>query len=504
MFKPVQNVQSASLRGVSCSESVAVSNARRSVDLMGLMKSQNIALECSEVLDGGLMIVDATKNPTNAYKVRGALASVYEAVSQNYSSVVAASAGNHGAGVAYAAKCMAVEAVIYVPENAPKVKVRAISDFRAEVVPAGANFDQCSAIARQNEEVLAGRAKFLHAFNSEAVVAGQGTIGVELVEHLSTVLPNSDFERVRVFLPVGGGGLAAGVSSAMKVLWPFANVELEIVGVVDESVPASLLGIMAGRPIAYGPHTIADGIRVRLIGERFLEVSHLVDHLLKVRHDDIVSAMKNYHHATNVRLEGAGALALAGESFSQRHKLFNDGKRTLNLALVTGRNVDSSTFEGAVQAAPRLDPLVYTRQAFDVLIPEQKGELRHFLKTVREFNIAGLTYKQKSGASAGHLRVEFEVERERVNELAELINREFPGSDTLDEGHQMLFEVGDPLAAEFEHELIELSDEPGSFSRYVEKASSEGSFGSVGFVFYQKPPSAGLVPQVVLGRSLKD
>lgn len=501
MFQPGQSLLSTSFRGVSSSESVEVANARHSQQLMGLMKSQGIALAFTEILDGGLCIVDATNNATNAYKVRGALASVQEAVAQNFSVVVAASAGNHGAGVAHAAQCMGVQAVIYVPESAPQVKVDAIEKCGAQVIRRGATFDESLALALQNEQLLAGKAKFVHAFNSPTVVAGQGTIGIELLDHLATVLPNSDFEKVRVYLPIGGGGLAAGVSSAMKVLWPFANVELEIVGVVDESVPASLLGIMAGRPISFGPDTIADGIRVRLIGERFLEVSHLVDHILKVRHDDIVGAMRDYYLATKVRLEGAGALALAGESFVQRHKLFEDGKRTLSLALVSGKNVDTATFEGAVEAEPRLDPDVYMRQAFDVVIPEQKGELLHFLRTVKEFNIAGLMYKQKSGASAGHLRVEFEVERNRAEELFGLISTEFAGSCELDEGHQMLYEVGEPLAADFEHELIELSDKPGSFLQHVEKMSSEGSFGAVGFVFYQKPARAGLLPQVVLGRS---
>jgi hypothetical protein len=287
----------------------------------------------------------------------------------------------------------------------------------------------------------------------------------------------------------------------MKVLWPYRDVGLEIVGVVDEGVPASLLGMIAGRPISFGADTIADGTRVRRIGERFLEVSHLVDHILKVPHDEIVSAMRRYHQATGIKLEGAGALALAGEALGKRYDLFGSQESTLNLALVSGKNVDPATFDEAVNATKRLDTSVFMRKAFDVVIPERDGELLHLLQAVKDFNIAGLLYKQRSGASEGHLRIEFEVERARLDELAEIVEREFPGSHEINEGQQMLFEVGDALTAEFNDELIELSDRPGSFLRHVEMLSADGSFGSVGFLFYQKPMRPGLLPQVVIGRA---
>jgi hypothetical protein len=292
----------------------------------------------------------------------------------------------------------------------------------------------------------------------------------------------------------------AGVSSALKTRWTENLPALEIVGVIDESAPASLLATLFGRPVKVSPNTIADGTSVALVGQTFLSVSHLVDHLLLVPHDSIVSAMRRYETLTLTRLEGAGALALAGADTVQAYAMLGAGAKVLSFALVSGRNVDAITYQETVTATPRLNIHSHVRQGFDVLLPEQPGELVHFLRSVANYNIASLTYKQRPGATSGLLRVEFEVEASAVDPLESILMGAFPGSRRLQPGEHMVYEVGAPVAKRYHEELITLDDRPGSFLECIEKLSEPERFGSVGFLFYRKPPVAGTRAQLVVGR----
>ena len=474
--------------------------AALSQELLPLMRRHDLALHFSAPTPTGLCIADATHNQTNAYKIRGALAAVAEARREGRRLVITASAGNHGAGVALAARMESMKALVFVPESAPEVKVEKIRSFGATIVQAGETFDDALALAMDDFRLEAGEAAFIHPFDSTTVAAGQGTIGLEILDHLKYLACHQPYERVRLFLPVGGGGLLAGVASTVKTLWDSRLPQPEIVGVIDESSPAALLGTLFGRPVAAVPDTIADGTKVALIGETFLSVAHLVDHMMLVRHDEIVSAMRRHERATGLKLEGAGALALAGEELARRHGLFSNRLPTLSLAVVTGRNIDPDVFDRELATHRRLDTTRDIRQAFDIRIPERDGELLHFLRTVERFNIASLTYKQRPGTSAGNLRAEFEISRDAVAELHGAVMKDFPGSRRLDEGHEMLYRIGAPVASAYHDELITLDDQPGSFKRCVEALTQAGSFGSVGFVFYRKHAQAGRRAQVVLGR----
>lgn len=484
---------------ISPREAAALRLAAMSQGLLPLMKRSDISLAITEPNANGLCIADATRNPTHAYKIRGALASVASAKKSGRDVVVTASAGNHGAGVARAAQMLGLKALVYVPANAPQVKVDKIEGFGAMVVKCGESFDQSLAEALNDSRVSAGRGVFIHPFDDLMVAAGQGTIGLELLSFLEELQSKHPYERVRVFLPVGGGGLLAGVASTLKTLWNPEKPEPEIVGVVDESSPAALLGTLFGRPVCAVPDTIADGTKVALIGETFLSVSHLIDHMMLVPHDSIVAAMRRHERETFTQLEGAGALALAGEAQARKHRVFGDDERTVSIALVSGRNVDPKTFHEAVTAQDRLDRVLNTRQRFDVRVPEREGELLHFLRTVKSFNIASLTYKQRPGSQAGTVRVEFEVRRGALAHLERAIMTDFPGSHRLQEGEEMVYPVGAPVAKDYHDELITLDDQPGSFLRCVEQLTQSGSFGAVGFLFYRKPAHVGRQAQVVLG-----
>lgn len=473
--------------------------AALSESLLPLMRENNLAVDFLPGSHDGLLLADATRNPTKAYKLRGALASADAALREGRNLLVTASAGNHGAGIALAAKIKGMNARVYVPTIAPAAKVRNIEDFGAEVVKVGANFDETLAHALKDSDVCSAKGTFVHPFDDLVVAAGQGTIGFYLLDKVKECLTTRPADVVRVFLPIGGGGLMAGVASVMKTQWPAGYPKLEIVGVVDESAPASLMATLFGRPVRVKPDTIADGTRVAMVGKTFLSVSHLVDQLMLVPHDAIVSAMRSYESLTNSRLEPSGALAFAGEQVARLNGIFRREAIALNFAVVTGCNFDLATYETTLAEAPRLNASSRLRQGFDVVIDERPGELLHFLKTVQGCNIASLTYKQKPRTKAGHLRVEFEVGADKVDAVERALNESFLGSRRLMPGEQMVYEVGQPVAHQFKDELITLKDAPGSFLQCVEMLTNGGTVGSVGFLFYRKPAHAGALAQVVIG-----
>jgi threonine dehydratase len=476
-------------------------NASLSGSFVEFMRDHEIRLQFSSLSEEGPWAADATCNPTNAYKVRGALVSAELARQEGQTTLVTASAGNHGAGLAYAAQQLGMRAVIYVPRNAPQVKVDTIRSFGAEVRLVGDSFDTCLLEARKDALVVKEEAKFVHPFDDSAVVAGQGTIGFELLEHLEKQVLTRRPEKVRVVLPIGGGGLAAGVLSVLKTRWPREFPPLEVVGVVDESSPASLLAMLRGRPVRALTDTIADGTKVEMVGGNFLAVAHLLDGLVLLPHDELVDAMRWYEQRTGVRLEGAGALALGGEEVISRYNLLNDPASVVKVALISGKNIDPDRFQDEVTADARMNAKEKRRQGFDVVIPERPGQLLRFLEVVKDYNIASLTYVRQVGSKTGHLRVEFEVAHDRRHALKEVITSVFLGSKKLVAGHQILH-VGVGLGTEAGTEkLIRLDDAPGSFLRCIRELTEREALGQVDFLFYRKPAKRGSHAQVVMGQA---
>jgi len=476
-------------------------NAERSKRFVDLMDQQGIKLTFSLLREDGVIKADATHNPTNAYKVRGALVSAELAKLEGQTTLVTASAGNHGAGLAYAARELGLKAVIYVPNNAPEVKVNTIRSFGAEVRLVGNSFDECLQEALKDPSVKAGSAKFVHPFDDEAVVAGQGTIGFELLEHLQAQVFQRHVDKVRVVLPIGGGGLAAGVVSVLKTHWPKSAPPLEVVGVIDESSPASLLAMLRGRPVRALTDTIADGTKVELVGANFLKVAHLLDGLVMLPHDELVQAMRTHEQESGCRLEGAGALALGGEAVLRRLNLLNDPASTVSVVLLTGRNIDDQRFEMEVSAAARMDTKFTRRLGLDVVIPEEPGQLLRFLEAVQDYDIASLTYVQTVNSCEGLLRVEFEVNHEQRYALKHTITDQFPGSRKLNPSKYLLYRGGTHATEAGSESLIPLEDRAGSFLKCIRELTERGALGSVDFLFYRKPAKQGAVAQVVMGEA---
>ena len=263
---------------------------------------------------------------TGAFKERGALNKILTLTEdEKQRGVIAASAGNHAQAVAYHATQRSIRARIVMPLMTPLVKVSSTTDFGAEVILHGANYDEAcvEAMRLSKEDGLT----FLHPFDDDAVIAGQGTIGLELLDQI----PGLD----AIVVPVGGGGLIGGVACAVKE----TNPQVRVIGVQTERLPSMLRAAEAGEPVTVPAEaTIADGIAVRRAGERTLPlVQRYVDELVAVDEEEIANAILVLLEREKTLAEGAGAVALAS---LLQHKTSLNGQRTA--VLVCGGNIDVS------------------------------------------------------------------------------------------------------------------------------------------------------------------
>jgi threonine dehydratase len=237
---------------------------------------------------------------TGSFKLRGAYNKIHLlSLVEKARGVIAASAGNHAQGVAYAAHRAGIRAVIVMPETAPLSKVSATRGYGAEVVLAGNSYDEAFARAKEFED--RDGLTFVHAFNDAAVMAGQGTVGLEILRQLPGV--------EAVVVPVGGGGLIAGVATAIKELAP----HVKVYGVQAEGADAMARSRVAGKLVSTKEATtIADGIAVKEPGDATFEiVRNYVDDIVTIDDEAIASAILMLLERAKLVVEGAGAIGLA-------------------------------------------------------------------------------------------------------------------------------------------------------------------------------------------------
>lgn len=270
---------------------------------------------------------------TGSFKIRGALnfllAQPRTAIEEG---VITASAGNHGQGVAFACRLLGIPAQVFMPENTPLQKVHAVRDYGADIVLTGKNFDEALAAARVRVE-KAGRL-FVHPFEDPLVMAGQGTIGLELLEDLP--------DLSTVIVPIGGGGLISGIAVAVKEVRP----RVRIIGVETAAAPSvhfSLRkGSLMGTPVGF---SLADGIAVKHPGEKtFGIIRSLVDEVVLVEEEGIAQSIVLLLEGAKLLVEGAGAVSLA----ALLHARFAcpEGK---TVCLLSGGNIDVRTIATVVE-----------------------------------------------------------------------------------------------------------------------------------------------------------
>jgi threonine dehydratase len=267
---------------------------------------------------------------TGAFKERGALNRILTLTPEEKArGVIAASAGNHAQAVAYHAAAHGMRARIVMPEMTPLVKVSATAGFGAEVVLHGANYDEAYAEAlRQVEEC---GLVFLHPFDDAAVIAGQGSIGLELLEQV----PDLD----AVIVPIGGGGLISGVACALKE----SNPAIRVIGVQTERLPSMLRAREQGGPVTLAAAaTIADGIAVRRAGAlTYPLVERYVDEIVTVDEEEIAQSILVLLESEKTLAEGAGAVALAA-LLQHKTSLSRAARPQRTAVLVCGGNIDVS------------------------------------------------------------------------------------------------------------------------------------------------------------------
>jgi threonine dehydratase len=262
---------------------------------------------------------------TGAYKERGALNKLLVMpAAERERGLIAASAGNHAQAVAYHAGRLGVKATIVMPEATPIMKVANTRAHGARIVLHGANYDEAYAEARRLEHVE--QLTFLHPFDDPDIIAGQGTVALEVLEQ--------DPELDAIIVPIGGGGLVSGIAVAVKALRPGAKV----IGVETEMLPCMLQAVDAGRPVTLeGANTIADGIAVKRAGDLTLEhVKKYVDEIVTVSEEEIASAILYLLEREKTVVEGAGAVGVAA---LMQHKVRGlEGRRVVSI--VSGGNID--------------------------------------------------------------------------------------------------------------------------------------------------------------------
>jgi threonine dehydratase len=265
--------------------------------------------------------------PTGSFKVRGALAAISHLTEDARNrGVVTASAGNHGLGVAYAASRLGVQATVVVPDNASEAKVAALRRFPVALLRGGPSYDTAERMALQlaREEGYA----FVSPYNDPWVVAGQGTIGVELLEDE----PNLGVALV----PVGGGGLISGIGSWLKRV----NPDIRVIGVQSSASPAMQRALKAGRLVEIGIEpTLADGLAANIqAGSITFDLAReIVDDLVLVTEDEIAATVRTCFHELHLTLEGSAIVTIAALLAGRI-----DGIRgAQSAAIITGRNIAS-------------------------------------------------------------------------------------------------------------------------------------------------------------------
>jgi len=326
--------------------------------------------------------------PVFSFKIRGAfnmIAKLPDSIRRR--GVVAASAGNHAQGVAVAAKHFGVSAHIVMPEETPAIKVSAVNRLGAEVLLRGESFQEANSAAIELAEAE-GKA-FVPPYDHPDIIAGQGTVGVEILrqcpEHIDAV-----------FVCVGGGGLAAGVGAYIKRLRP----ETRIIGVEPVDAPSMYESLKAGCPVTLERVGLfADGAAVKRVGdETFRVCNQVVDEIVLVSHDEICAAIKDVFEDTRTVLEPAGALSVAGaKRYLREHHYV--GERVV--AITSGANMN---FDRLRYVAERAELGKCREALFAVTIPEQPGSFRAFCNLIGERSITEFNYRY-SGTVDAHVFV---------------------------------------------------------------------------------------------------
>ena len=401
--------------------------------------------------------------PVFSFKLRGAYNKMAGlAPEQLARGVVAASAGNHAQGVALAAQVLGCEATIVMPATTPQIKVDAVAKRGARVVLHGDSYDEAYAQARQIAD--AEGKTFVHPYDDPDVIAGQGTIGMELLRQA-----RHPFHAV--FVPVGGGGLIAGIAVYLKRLRP----EIKVIGVEPEDADAMARSLCKKERITLPQVGIfADGVAVKQVGEETFRLCQLhVDEVIRVDNDAICAAIKDVFEDTRSILEPAGALGVAGlKAWAAR-----EGVRDRHLvAIASGANMNFDRLRFVAERAE----LGEKREAIlAVSIPERPGSFKTFCSLIGGRVITEFNYRY-ADPKVAHVFVGIQVhDRAEVERLVQTLEQhELPVLDLTDNEMAKLHirHLVGGRAPQARHEVVyrfEFPERPGALMRFLNSMSHD-------------------------------
>lgn len=407
--------------------------------------------------------------PVFSFKLRGAYNKMANLTpAQLKRGVICASAGNHAQGVAYSAQRLGCRAKIVMPTTTPQVKIDAVAKFGGEnvqIVLHGQSYSDAYLQAQKLEQKE--KLTFVHPFDDPDVIAGQGTIGMEILRQFHE--PSYGNPLHAIFVAIGGGGLAAGVAAYVKQIRP----DVKVIGVQTEDSCAMAQSLKAGRRVElHDVGLFADGTAVKQVGEETFRVcKQYLDDVILVNTDAICAAIKDVYQDTRSIMEPAGALALAGAKlYATKHKLKD--KNLVAVACGANMNFDRLRF-----VAERAEVGEQREALFAVTVPEERGSFRRFCSIVGPRNVTEFNYRV-ADAKAAHVFVGLQIQnRAEASKIAVHFKKNgFPTLDLTDDelakSHVRHLVGGhSPLAKDELIYRFEFPERPGALMRFLESMS---------------------------------
>ncbi|MFI4887696.1 MAG: threonine ammonia-lyase, biosynthetic [Burkholderiales bacterium] len=403
------------------------------------------------------------EQPVFSFKLRGAYNKMaHMSAADRARGVITASAGNHAQGVALAAQRLGCAATIVMPVTTPQIKIAAVAARGAHVVLHGDSYSEAFEKSLQLQKELG--ATFVHPYDDPDVIAGQGTIGMEILRQWQAPLD-------AIFVAIGGGGLISGISAYVKRVRP----EVKIIGVQPEDSDAMARSIAAGRRVTL-THVglFADGVAVKQVGrETFRLARKYVDHIVVVDTDAICAALKDVFEDTRAILEPAGALAVAGvKAWVERTHV--KGQTFAAIACGANMNFDRLRF-----VAERAELGEQREAVLAVTIPERPGSFREFCALLGKRSVTEFNYRYADPALA-HLFVGIEVaDRRETDQLLAALSRARIEAYDLSDNEMAKLHVRHLVgghAPSAEHEIVyrfEFPERPGALMRFLDSMSAQ-------------------------------
>ena len=419
----------------------------------------------SERLNNRIMLKREDEQPVFSFKLRGAYNKLSQLSEEERAcGVVAASAGNHAQGLAMSAKKLGVKATIVMPKTTPDVKVNNVKRLGGKVVLHGDAYDDAAAHA---QKLVAEKGMtFVHPFDDPDVIAGQGTVAMEILRQESGPIE-------AIFVPVGGGGLVAGIATYVKYL----RKDTKIIGVESEDSACLKAAMDAGKRVTLEQVGIfADGVAVATIGENTFELAQrYVDEVITVSTDEICAAIKDIYDDTRSICEPAGALGVAGMKKYVEREACSD--KTL-IAIDSGANVN---FDRLRHIAERSELGEKREAIIAARIPEKPGSFKRFCSALGSRNITEFNYRYSDESNAivfagVQLKAGGGGREELVNELRSSDYEVEDLSDNEIAKIHVRYMVGGHAPANLENEVIyrfEFPERPGALMKFLSKLGSK-------------------------------